>query len=374
MFPRRSALFRDRQSGLEAFLVETLGQERDRCERELAEAGVHLPLVHRSTWARQIGGSTSWFLGVRGPDGRCRGGFAIEVHPSRALPGHRLLDVGHFGAGLPGDTLRVGVAGLAALAKRRLRTLRVDVNVCSREARGAIGDALAGAGFREVRPPRSYRHTLVIDLRGDLEAVNTALHKTARRNIRDIQKGPVTIRTITEVLWAPRIEVLQNLALQRTGAEERKIDWAARIELSRLHPELSCFQGLFLTGAEGPESLAAFAWGVHNGDHSEYRAGGSARIPSSRLSLAYGLLWELIAWSKANGATWFDLGGVTIPDGAQGEDALQGISDFKRYFSREVAEVGSEWQLEPRPLRARLAHEVGTLAEWVRKRVADARA
>jgi hypothetical protein len=56
---------------------------------------------------------------------------------------------------------------------------------------------------------------------------------------------------------------------------------------------------------------------------------------------------------------------VTLAEGD--ETALEGISEFKRYFSREVAEVGAEWVLEPVPVRARIADVVSNGADSIRR-------
>ena len=381
MDPREGApgerLYLCNETGLEAFLLTGVGSDREQQERDLLEAGVHLPLPHSIAWARWIGGEASWFIGVRDSKGRGRGGFAINVSPSRSLPGHRLLRVTRLGPGLPGATLRVGLAGLAALAGRHSRILRITVNAFSRGSLGDIGATLSELGFREVRPPSSYRYTLVVDLSKDLAMTMAALHSSARRNIRRVQTAPVDVRSITETGMAPRVAELQNLALRRTGANDTNIDWVARINLSRARPDLSNLLGLFHREMEGPESLVAFAWGCHHGDHADYRSGGSARLAGPRIPLAYGLMWELISWAKRRGATWFDLGGTTIASSADEEDAegaLEGISQFKRSFSRDLAEVGAEWQLEPHPLRARLARAVSGAASWLRDRAAKARA
>jgi hypothetical protein len=360
------------ETGFEAVLLRETGPERERLERELLAAGVFLPLLHRVDWARAVA-EASWFVGVRDDTGRWRGGFAVEVAPSRALPGHRLLRVTRLGAGLPGPTLRVGLAALAALAGKEPRILRVTVHAFSRSSLGEIGATLSDLSFQEIRPPSSYEHTLVLDLSRDLEATLGALHKSARRNIREIAKGPVDVVPITEVRWAPRIAELQNLALRRTGAREGDVDWEARINLSRTRPDASNLVGLFRREIQGPESLVAFAWGCHHGDHVEYHSGGSTRLTDLRLALAYGPLWELISWAKQEGATWFDLGGVTLESSAtDGDDALEGISRFKGYFSRDVAQVGAEWRLEPHPARAKLARSLSGAAAWLRGRLRPA--
>jgi hypothetical protein len=364
------------ETGFEAFLLTRVDGGREQLERELLEAGVHLPLPHRVAWARGMGGQGTWFIGVRDAKGGSHGGFAINVSPSRSLPGHRLLRVTRLGPGLPGATLRVGLAGLAALADRHPRILRITVNAFSRTSLGDIGAALSDLGFREVRPPSSYRYTLVVNLSEDLEATMAALHSSARRNIRRIQTAPVDVRGIADARLAPRVAELQNLALRRTGAQDTNIDWMERINLSQARPELSNLLGLFHREMEGPESLLAFAWGCHHGDHAEYHSGGSARLAGPRLPLAYGLMWELISWARHGGATWFDLGGTTTAVGPHEEDpdgALDGITQFKRFFSRDLAEVGAEWQLEPHPVRARLAQAISGAAGGLRDRAAKAR-
>ena len=65
-------------------------------------------------------------------------------------------------------------------------------------------------------------------------------------------------------------------------------------------------------------------------------------------------------WAKSQGVTWFDFGGITVGTQGDPDDPLGGISDFKRYFSRDVVEVGEERVFEPRRLRAGLARGIGT--------------
>ena len=70
------------------------------------------------------------------------------------------------------------------------------------------------------------------------------------------------------------------------------------------------------------------------------------------MPLLYAPLWELIRWARAGGARWFDFGGITLTD-PDASDPLQGISDFKRFFCRDVAKVGGEWRLDPPSLAGR---------------------
>jgi lipid II:glycine glycyltransferase (peptidoglycan interpeptide bridge formation enzyme) len=111
--------------------------------------------------------------------------------------------------------------------------------------------------------------------------------------------------------------------------------------------------------------MEAFLWVCNHGDHVEYRAAGSTRRTDVRIPYGYLLAWEMIQWAKAEGAEWFDMGGVTLAGGDEPE--LEGISRFKRYFSRNVVEVGAEWVFEPFPLRARVATLVSSGASEIRK-------
>jgi len=142
-------------------------------------------------------------------------------------------------------------------------------------------------------------------------------------------------------------------------------DWPSIIKLSRCHPTTSRILGLFRTDSEEPGSLLAFAWSRHHGDHADYAVAASTRKTDLRIPFGYALLWDLICWAKRNGATWFDLAGVTSDRVAENE-LTAGISKFKRYFSERVVEVGDEWRLEPYPARAWLAHVISNAANWVR--------
>ncbi len=351
-------------TGYDVLLIRGLDAEREQAEGELVAAGVPLPLPHRLVWAKSLRGAEAWFLLVRDEEGRSCGGVAIEVNRSRALPGHLILRASKLGPSLTDAMRNVALVALAKVAKGSSRVLRLHVHVFSLDRREVMGASLSGLGFAEVDPPSSYRHTLAMDLRRTEEEIFDALHKTARKNIRDTMKAPVTIQTITDAVYANRIDELQREALRRTGADCSKQDWTGRIELSREFPGLSRIVGLFAGDDTQPSSMAAFGWACNHGDHAEYREAGSIRRADIKVSLSYLPLWDLIGWAKAGGAGWFDLGGVTV--GHVADAPLEGISDFKRYFCRNVVEVGAEWVLEPHPLRARVASFVAGGADRLR--------
>ena len=345
--------------------------ERLRCERELAECGLSLPLSYRLA-ARECAPwwTDSWFVAIRdGATGRCRAGFAVQVKRLVMPPGHRVLRVVRLGATVPPELVDVAADALAGLVRRDARTLRLNVELFSAEPaqRAALVDALRRRGFTPADELSCYRETLTVDLRLSEDAILASFQRSARRNIREIAKHPIELRPITDPALDARMNALLEETMARTGGRFVAQEWAPKMRLSETHPELSRLVGVFRTdagvAAGAPESLLAFAWGCRHDDHAQYADAASTRETGSRVALAYPLLWDLMTWARRAGATWFDLGGVTRGSRVEGEpqtseggaDPLAGISDFKRFFTSTLADVGEEWVLEPDTFRARVA-------------------
>jgi lipid II:glycine glycyltransferase (peptidoglycan interpeptide bridge formation enzyme) len=280
------------------------------------------------------------------------------------MPGYSIVRVRNFGGGSSEEVRRVALEALLMYARRGARVLRLHVNVFSREEREEIANLLATLGFRELNPPSSYRHTLAVDLKPSEEELFAALSKSARTRVREcVKKGLATV-PITDLAYAARLEQLQKEALRRTGGHTASTNWEGVLTMSRDHPSLSRVLGVFTGESLAPENMKAFGWVCNHGETGEYRAAGSSRDGESRLPFGYAVVWEMIRWAKATGAHWFDMGGVTV---SGGNDPLEGISDFKRFFSRELVEVGAEWVFEPSPLRARIANGVSGLRVQLQK-------
>jgi len=349
---------------MQAMLVRGLGPERECAEREVLDAGINLGLSQRTVWATQLYRLEPWFLFVRDRNGRACAGAAIEQMPTRAFPGHVTLRVGKFGGSLPEEVFSIALQALCELARTAPRVLRLHVNVFSRDRRKAIAAKMEELGFREVRPPSSYRHTLAIDLRPSEEDIFASLSTNARRRIRETLKMSLRSIVLTDPVYADRLNELQQEALHRTGGHNSSHDWRGILKISRENPGLSRIVGLFPGEDESPENMGAFLWVCNHGDHVEYRSAGSTRHGEVRIPYGYLLAWDMIRWAKAAGAEWFDMGGVTSAEGDEPE--LEGISRFKRYFSREVVEVGAEWVFEPHPMRARIAALASSGASRIR--------
>ena len=337
-----------------------------RCERELAVSGLPVHLLARSAFVVRRRDAATRLLALRDADGAYRGAVGIHVRPIKGVPGHYTLHAERFGASIARSVLEPAARALANTLRDDARALRMDVDVFSRddETRLAASRALAAAGFQKA-DSNSYVQTLTVDLAPDAEQIFASFSRSARRNVRQIDKHPLERRVISDPSYIPRMEEITRQTLERTGGHYVPQDWIGRIELSNAHPELSRIVGMFRTDREGSESLVSFAWGAMHGEHGQYRDGASTRVEWN-VALSYALIWDIISWAKTQGASWFDLGGVT--DGRQGEsdDPLAGISDFKRHFTSSVERVGDGFELQATTLRARAARALARARALVR--------
>ena len=355
--------------GITVELHTRLDGERERVEREVRDAGLHIPFEHLSAWARSRGDAPSWLLLAREADGTPGCALGLQVIGSRSLPGHRLLRSVHFGGAVSDACRAETLAALAELARRTPRVLRVYLELFSRDEQALrrVGEEAAALGFRRSPHPRCYDTTVLLDLRPSEAELLASFHATARRHIRAVDKNPVAVRAIDDVTLSGRLDALLAETMARTGGRPEAHDWDSIIRLSQREPNASRLVGLFRTDREGPESLLAFAWGQNHGDAVEYATAASTRDTDLKLPMVYALAWELIRWAKAAGAEYFDFGGISPGTHADGGDRLGGISDFKRYFTQREARVGDEWILEPAPVRAALARAVSAGSNWMRE-------
>lgn len=367
----RSYRFEDR-----SFTVTFLGSdgERRRYEQQLINARVPLRLPDRAAWARAQPEGRFLFAGVADDSRTCVHGFGVQLEKCRALPGHLAVRVERLGKSLVPFASHAGLRGLVDFAKADRRIVLVHAQVFSRDesVRREISSFLEELGFRRADRYRSYRSTLVLDLDQSEEETFASLHGTARRHIRAVKKNPTVIRSIEDPALGKRVEDLTRETLRRTGGIYQHRDWSALIDWAAAHPKLGRVVGLFRTDMEGDDSLLAYATGLSHGDHVQYAYAASTRETDLRMPLGYAPAWDLICWAKRTGASWFDFGGIT-PGSNDDEDPLGGISDFKRYFGRNVVRVGEEWILEPQPLKAAAARTIRAGAALARRVAAKAR-
>ncbi len=335
--------------------------------RELAASAQAIPFEYQHEVTADVG-STFRLLRVHGPEG-IAGGLMLQTKPASMFPGHCVVHVERLGTTLPEAALAGALEHLRGFIDADGSVLRCTINVFTPqpELRARVESALEASGFQLWDSVDNYLHTLAIDLRPPVEEVFAGLHRSARRNVRQLSKKPAHLRVIDDPSLAPRMHDLVEASYVRTGGVYRPLPLDRLVEEARLLPEQSRFVGLFLDEApDEAQALVGFAWGRNNGDHADYSVGASAADLPIRLPVGYPLLWDLIEWAAGWGASWFDLGGVSI---SEGEDPLEGISDFKRFFSTDVRKVGGTWVLPPHSLRARLAQRahpaVAGVKEWL---------
>lgn len=345
-------------------VVRGVGAAWERAVGDLLSAGVPVPLPARPAYARLLGGTRPQLVLLDDDAGRCTRAIALDVQPSNALPGHLIARAQQCGSELVGPEGQALLAGLAGVARRDPWLLRLTVELVLRtpEERARVAEGMRAAGFSPVAKTRHYRDTLVIDLAGSEDEILAGFSTTTRRDLRRWSDHPVEIRQIQDERYSDRLNVIAEETFGRTGGVFTPRPWARRIALSRELPDASRLVGLFRAGRDDPDALLAYAWGCAHGDHAHYDDAGSARVDDIKASMMYPLMWDLIRWAKAQGCSWFDMGGA-IPADAK-DDPRLGISDFKRRFSKQMVAVGSEWELEPHPRRARL---VRLASEFVRR-------
>lgn len=329
------------------------GPARAAAEAALVAAGVPLVFSVRNAVTALPGAEPSTLLVCRGADGVPVAGAGVAA---RRVGGLAVLRAAHVAVPTDAASATALATALAAELRADARAVRLDVELFDRDPdrRRPMAAALAAAGFVPT-DVNGYVRTIAVDLRPDTETILGAFDRSARRNVRALEKLPVVLRRIDDEALIPRLEALYRETFARTGGHVVMPDFRLPIAATRAAPALSHFVGLFRADDPSPEALLAFAWGQHHGDRAEYSHGASTRQTEIRIPLVYPLLWELMTWSKSAGAVWFDMGGVTLGSGGSPDDPLGGISDFKRFFSRDMVEVAEEWRLDGRSLPARLA-------------------
>ncbi len=356
-----------RIDGFQLTLLRGPSATRERFERGLRDAGWGLPMQHRSSWVSvQPRPNDHWLLCVQDAAGQPCGAVGVQISVSRALPGHRLLRVERFGPGIRPAAHAAALQALVSLARRDQRVLRLYVESLSFEAnvRMALDSMLETAGFMRLPTPRCYEHTLVLALDGDEESILASFHRTARQNIRSSAKYGVRVAPVVDPAHFARLDEIAAETFARTGGRYAPLDWARIAAVGAREPEASRLVGLYRTDEEGAASLLAFAWACGHGDHAHYSSAGSTRVVDRRIPLLYPLIWDLIVWAKRSGARFFDFGGVTAGT-LESDDPLGGISDFKRYFTKTLVQVGAEWAYEPRPRRAQAARMMKSASTMV---------
>jgi hypothetical protein len=318
-----------------------------------AEGG-SVPLEHHWLWLRDVNRTKQWY--VTAPDGsgsRVLAAVPVERLATRSLPGHYRLRVTRFGHAFDNAEVAGVLEALRHLVDREGRLLSVNVEVFTPDdaRREQIGELADRQGYEPVRGGRQYRWTGRIDLSASESELMAGFTRSCRRAIRETERKGLRIDDVLDADWAPRMMALWHETFERTGAKPPPRDWARRVAFARARPDLYRIVGTFAPGHAPQESLVAFACGMNNGAYAVYSDGASTKDTNASTPLSYAPLWDLIRWARREGCGWFDMGGIA----RSGSGPTGGIADFKRRFTDDVIEVGSEWAYTPSTLRSWLS-------------------
>ena len=300
--------------------------------------------------------------------GRLLVGFALQLSRSRAVPWARIGNVERIGRLLHADSIPVVGAALVATANRIPRLLWLDVQVFDEDAdrRSLVGDSILSVGGVRCSRHRSYSRTLVLDLRRSDDDLMKSVSQRARRKIREFNaRSDSTIRPLRDAAYVGRIRRLYEGAFRRTGGGVPPLNIEGVLaDAAAGNSELL---GAFWSGRTAPDDLLAFAWSRFHGDHLGYDVAASERSDDlGTLAPGYALIEHLAAWGRLQGATWMDLGGIIGPDKAA-DHPLQGITNFKRAFTRQESIVTAEYQVVPDSMLATVSRRLRSAAQLVRR-------
>jgi hypothetical protein len=317
--------------------------------------GARLGLAHSAaSAAERKRPNDRWCRSPAGDPGTVAGAV-LTIDHSRKLPWARLARIRHAVPLLSA----LGPEGLAelvsALRSEDSQLLRLSVHAyASSEAVVEEAEAiLRAAGFQPESRERDFQRTLLVSLEGDEAALLARLAYSARRGIRNAEKGNWQVRPITDQALAPRLQHLHEAAHERTGGNPHPLDLAAAVAIAVADPTSSVVFGVYHPERSGDAALVGFVHGVVTADTVIYSTAGTERAPDiGSAPLGYGLVGALMRWGQELGVPWFDFGGITPED--QPDHPLARISEFKRKFRGEERRIASDWFVDLAPMQARL--------------------
>lgn len=214
-------------------------------------------------------------------------------------------------------------------ASRRMRAVSLKVEPEWREGDAERHAWLLAHGLRPSAEGIQPRRTVIIDLRGEEEALLARMKPKWRYNIRLSMRRGVTVREGGEA-DLPAFYRLMEITGQRDGfgihsAAYYRRAWALFAPHGRARLLLAEYEGELLAG------LLAYAF---NGQAwYMYGASGEAHrdaMPNHQLQ------WRAMQWARSLGCRQYDLWGITDEDPDAPTAALSGVERFKLGFGGEV--------------------------------------
>jgi peptidoglycan pentaglycine glycine transferase (the first glycine) len=229
----------------------------------------------------------------------------------------------------------------AACRKRRAVFLKVEPDVWESQTSAADAAASPPKGFEPGQHAIQPQRTLLVDLRGSEDRIQSQMKQKTRYNIKLSQKKGVVVHPSADIDTFHRL-------LQVTGGRD---DFGVHsLQYYRKVYELFHSRGeceLLMASFEG-EPLAGLmifaygrrAWYLYGASTSSHRD----RMPN------YILQWEAMRWAREQGCEEYDLWGVPDEEEAvleeqfhQRPDGLWGVYRFKRGFGGQLCRAAGPW-------------------------------
>lgn len=336
-------------------------------EEALDDVDFPLPLMTRLCWLRNCGNADDKLAIATSTCGSVLAALALTVKKTRALPGHRTIDLHAIGdayACEAGDAL-IGEITRYALSSNRILRIRAEVQCRDEKARTFVKQSLKTLGYHQIPSDRIPPRTLAIELTQSEEEIFGSFSGSTRHKIRKAIRNGLQIAPIADPTLGDCMNRMLAETFDRTGGSHEKVDWSQILAVCHARPDISRIIGAFKGNNRGPEDLLAFAWATRQGDRVLYDISASTRKSDARIPLLYPVLWDQIVWARNQGASWFDMNGVTGGSN-DSEDGLARISNFKKGFGGVELEFGEEWIFEPNRFKSAVASGLSGMVRGLR--------
>jgi peptidoglycan pentaglycine glycine transferase (the first glycine) len=262
------------------------------------------------------------------------------------------------------DRMRALVAGLREAGRAHgAIAIRLEPRV---ELGSPEAAALDVRGLRVEAGTLQVRHTRIVDLLDDEEALLASFDKDTRYGVRRAEREGVTVTATDDPDDVGAIDALHGLVVEtqrRAGfplppLERYRVAWRALAAAGR---------ATILEARHGDDLLAS-GMVVVEGDRSFYLFSGSRREEQGETKRypSYALQWAMMRHARERGVRLHDLWGIAPPD-AGTEHPWHGVGLFKKGFGgREVTWAGS-WEIAIDPNLDRLRRAAGIARGWLRR-------
>lgn len=246
----------------------------------------------------------------------------------------------------------------------KLMSLRVQPYMPGETSLSLASNLLSLLGFVDAAP-KSYIKTRMIDLRPSLEELLSSFSANGRARLkikaRDLDQ--VAVKEINNPKVIPFLQKALNASFKRSVSKNCSYNFMPLFLNVAKKTKAVAMMGFYFN--HSPDEPKAFVTGIHHSNIVEYSVGGSVSDQELRqFPFNHILIWQLALRSKQNGAHYLDMGGITSGDK---EDALQGISNFKRFFPGFELFTGREMILSLRPKHIFFYYRIQQFINFIKK-------